>query len=40
MLVTALLNLEASLIRSVMSGASAPPAPGAAGTFGGSGEWR
>lgn len=40
MLVTALLNLGASLIRSVLSGASALPAPDAAGTFVGSGEWR
>lgn len=39
MLVTALLNLAASLIHStVMSGASAPPALGAAGTFGGTGD--
>lgn len=34
MLVTVLLNLVASLIRSVLSEAFAPPAPDAAGTFG------
>lgn len=33
MLVTVLLNLVASLIRSVLSGAFAPPAPDATGTF-------
>lgn len=40
MLVSPLRNLVASLILSATSGAAAPPAPDAAGTFGGTGEWR
>lgn len=40
MLVTAPLNLAALLIRSALSGAFAPPAPDAAGTFSATGELR
>lgn len=40
MLVTALLNLVALLIRSVLSRAFAPPVPDAAGTFSAAGEPR
>lgn len=40
MLVTGLLNLVALLIRSVLSGAFASPAPDAAGAFSAAGELR